>query len=206
MDFWRECILFWSHVLGLPYAMTTVLDPRTPGGERLQSTGLDVPMPGHTLMLVTAIVVVAAVACSGMLRGKVLPFKYPVRIMCAVQAVAIAYFWFAPGRFPYGIARHSEELMTIGYLLMLATPAMFAIGYYVLNVSVVTKVVRTILILLFLAVMIPHQVLAQALVLQQMSALFMPLLYLCFGAVFDALIFVALYSWAVSDTSAQAMV
>lgn len=204
MDFWRECILYWSHALDLPYAFSTVLDPSTPGGSRLQSTGQDIPLPSDLQLMGTALLVAVAALCSKLLRGRALPFRYPVRIMCVVQAVAIAYFWLAPGRFPYGIARHSEELMTIGYLLMIAAPVMFAIGYYILNVSLATKLVRTAGILLFLGIMIPHQVLAQALVLQQMSTLFMPLLYICFGAVFDALVFVALYSWAASDTSKDA--
>ena len=204
MDAWRECILFWSEVLHLPYALSTVLDPTASGGERLQSTGQDIPMPSDTLMFGTLVGLVLIVAGTTLLRGRALPLRYPLRIMCAVQAVALAYFWFAPHRFPYGIARHSDELMRIGYLLMVATPVMLGIGYYILNERVLTKIVRTVGMLLFLAVMIPHQVLAQALVLQHASALFMPLLYICFGAVFDALVFVALYSWMAGDTSERA--
>lgn len=204
MDLWRECILFWSDALHLPYALTTVLDPTAAGGERLQSTGQDIPMPTDALMLGTLVAVVAAAAGTTLLRGAALPLRYPVRIMCAVQAVALAYFWFAPERFPYGIARHSDELMRIGYLLMMATPVMLSIGYYILNESVVTKVLRTAGMLIFLAVMVPHQVLSQALVLQHATSLFMPLLYICFGAVFDALVFVALYSWMAGDTSRRA--
>lgn len=204
MDAWRACILFWSDVLNLPHALSTVLDPSAAGGERLQSTGQDIPMPGDALMLGTLVAVVLIVAGTTFLRGRALPLRYPLRIMCAVQAVALAYFWFAPGRFPYGIARHSDELMRIGYLLMLATPVMLAIGYYILNERVLSKILRTTGMLLFLAIMVPHQVLAQALVLQQASALFMPLLYICFGAVFDALVFVALYSWIAAGASPRA--
>ena len=204
MDFWRDCILFWSGALNLPYAFSAVLDPSTAGGWRLQSTGQDIPMPTNVQLAGSVLLVAAASAGSDLLRGRALPFRYPVRIMCVVQTVTIAYFWFAPGRFPYGIARHSEELMTIGYLLMVAAPLMLAVGYYILNVGVVTKIVRTVLILAFLGIMIPHQVLMQALVLQQMSTLYMPLLYICFGAVFEALVFVALYSWAAGDTGEEA--
>ncbi len=32
----------------------------------------------------------------------------------------------------------------------------------------------------------------------------MPVPYICFGAVFDALVFVALYSWAVSNAPVDA--
>ena len=87
---------------------------------------------------------------------------------------------------------------------MLTTPVMLAMGYYILNQGLGTKLLRTALILLFFAVMVPHQVLAQALVMQHLSVLFMPVLYICFGAVFDALVFVALYSWAVSDARPEA--
>lgn len=54
--------------------------------------------------------------------------------------------------------------------------------------------------------MVPHQVLAQALIMQHLSVLFMPVLYICFGAVFDALVFVALYSWAASNAPLDATV
>lgn len=204
MDAWRATILFWSDVLELPYALSTVLDPTASGGDRLQSTGQDIPMPSEGLLLGTMFGVLAIAAATPLLRGALLPLRYPLRIMCVVQGVAVAYFWFAPGRFPYGIARHSDELMRIGYLLMMATPIMLAIGYYLLNERLLAKVLRTAGMLLFFAVMIPHQVLAQALILQHATALFMPLLYICFGAVFDALVFVALYSWIAGDTSSGA--
>ena len=96
--------------------------------------------------------------------------------------------------------------MTIGYVIMVATPVMLAVGYYILNQNILIKLFHTTLILLFFTVMIPHQVLAQAFIMQHLSILFMPLLYICFGAVFDALVFVALYSWAASNAQANATI
>ena len=87
---------------------------------------------------------------------------------------------------------------------MVATPVMLAMGYYILNQSLLTKLLHTALILAFFAILVPHQVLAQAFIMQHLSVLFMPVLYICFGAVFDALIFVALYSWAVSNAPMKA--
>src|SRR6476620_11123047 len=94
--------------------------------------------------------------------------------------------------------------MTIGYGVMVATPVMLAMGYYILNQSLLVKLLHTVLILAFFTILIPHQVLAQAFIMQHLSVLFMPVLYICFGAVFDALIFVALYSWGVSDAPMDA--
>jgi hypothetical protein len=193
LDFWRACIQFWSDGLDLPRTLLS-------GGPG------DRPLPGLTNLIVTTAVTLLALGLSVQMKHEKLPLKYPLRIVCVVQLVTLAYFWFIPERFPYGIASHSEELMTIGYVVMLATPVMLAMGYYILNVGLAAKLFHTALILLFFAVMIPHQVLVQAFIMQHLSVLFMPVLYICFGAVFDALVFVALYSWAASLAPSSATV
>ncbi len=163
-------------------------------------------MPSTTTLLVTTVVTLVGFVFSMRMRDAALPLKFPLRIVCVVQLITLAYFWLTPSAFPYSVARHSEELMTIGYVVMLATPLMLGVGYYILNQSLLVKLFHTALILLFFAVMIPHQVLAQAFIMQHLSVLFMPVLYICFGAVFDALVFVALYSWAVSKAPMNATV
>ncbi|MCJ7799276.1 MAG: hypothetical protein MUP33_05870, partial [Polaromonas sp.] len=164
------------------------------------------PMPDATTMAVTAVVTLLALVLSFGMKNAQLPLKYPLRIVCVIQTVTLIYFWISPSNFPYTVARHSEELMTVGYVVMLATPLMLAVGYYILNVSLWAKLFHTALILLFFAITVPHQVLVQALIMQHISVLFMPVLYICFGAVFDALIFVALYSWVVSKAPVDATI
>lgn len=206
IDFWRHCILFWSPGLELFFGLSTRVDQAGSYTLVLTGAGAAARMPGPVLMLVTTVVTVLGLLLSGLLKGAVLPLKYPLRIVCVIQLVTLVYFWLTPNDFPYSVARHSEELMTIGFVVMLSTPVMLAVGYYILNQSLLVKLFHTALILLFFAVMIPHQVLMQALIMEHLSVLFMPLLYICFGAVFDALVFVALYSWAVSNAPADATV
>lgn len=206
LDFWRHCILFWSSGLNLPFSLATQLNE---AGQYvlLLPVGLEgSPMPSVTTLIVTTVVALIAFALSLRMNNAKLPLKYPLRIVCVVQLITLAYFWLTPSAFPYSIARHSEELMTIGYVVMLSTPVMLAVGYYILNQSLLIKLFHTALILLFLVIMVPHQVLAQAFIMQHLSVLFMPVLYICFGAVFDALVFVALYSWAVSNAPVDATV
>lgn len=204
--FWRRCILFWSSGLHLPFSLSTRINEV--GQYSLQLSGdLDGgQLPNATVLTVTALVTVIAFALSFRMKNASFPLRYPLRIVCVVQFVTLGYFWWAPTEFPYNIARHSEELMTIGYVVMLATPLMLSMGYYILNQGLLKKLFYTGVILIFLAVMVPHQVLAQALIMQHLSVLFMPLLYICFGAVFDALVFVALYSWIASNAPANATV
>ena len=205
MDFWRECILFWSNLLNIPFTLSPQLDS---GGQHplVYAGGLPPPRPGATTLWVTALVTLGALVLSFRMKHAKLPLKYPLRIFVVVQAGALLYFWLLPGGFPYSMVRHSEELMTIGYAIMLATPVMLGVGYYILNQSFAVKLVNTALILGFLIIMVPHQVLAQAFIMHHLSVLFMPVLYICFGAVFDALVFVALYSWAVSNAPSEATV
>lgn len=205
-DFWRDCILFWSSGLDMPFTLTNQLNDAGQYAMQLSSGPDDRPLPSRTILLVTAVVTLLALALSVRMKNAQLPLKYPVRIVGVIQLVTVVYFWLSPQAFPYSIARHSEELMTIGYVVMLATPVMLAMGYYILNQSLSIKLFHTALILGFFAIMIPHQVLAQAFIMQHLSVLFMPVLYICMGAVFDALVFVALYSWAVSSAPPDATV
>jgi hypothetical protein len=204
LSFWRACILFWAGGLGLPFFHSTQLNEAGQYALLLSGAGEAAPLPGVTTMVVTALLTAVAFLLSLRMKNAMLPLKYPLRIVCVVQFVTLIYFWLAPGGFPYTIARHSEELMTIGYVVVVATPVMLAMGYYILNESLLTKLGYTALILLFLVIMVPHQVLVQALIMQHLSVLFMPVLYICFGAVFDALVFVALYSWVASNAPSDA--
>ena len=206
LEFWRSCILFWSAGLHLPFDLSTRLNEAGQYALVLTNVSEEALMPGRITLLVTTVVTLLGFVLSLRMRDAALPLKYPLRILCVVQLITLAYFWLTPSAFPYSVARHSEELMTIGYVVMLATPLMLAVGYYILNQSLLAKLTHTLLILLFFAVMVPHQVLAQAVIMQHLSVLFMPVLYICFGAVFDALVFVALYSWAVSKAPSNATV
>ena len=206
LDFWRSCIFFWSSGLNLSFSLSSQLNVVGQTTLRLSSGLEGQPMPSSLTMALTAVVALAGFAASYQMKKASLPLKYPLRIVCVLQLITLLYFWFNAASFPYTIARHSEELLTIGYVVMFSTPIMLAVGYYILNLSLGVKLFHTALIMMFFTIMIPHQVLVQAFIMQNFSVLFMPVLYICFGAVFDALVFVALYSWAVSNAPANATV
>lgn len=206
LDFWRACISFWSNGLDLMLSTSTRLNEAGQYTVRLTAGADNASLPSATNLLITSLVTLIAFLFSMRMNNAKLPLKYPIRIICFVQALALLYFWLTPATFPYSISQHSEELLTVGFVLMMATPVMLAVGYYILNQQLALKIFHTVLILAFFAILIPHQVLMQALIMQHLSVLFMPVLYLCFGAVFDALVFIALYSWIVSDAPPDATV
>ncbi len=199
--FWQSCMLFWARELGLPFTLPAGLlqNHKLSDAEALVTAG-----PRD---LASALILLASVlgfALSYRLKKSLVPLRYPLRIVCLIQALSVLYFWFSPTPFPYDVSRHSKELLTMGYAVMMAAPVMLGIGYYILNESLWKKLGYTALILLFFTLMVPHQVLLHAVILHHLSLVFMPVLYFCFGAVFDGLVFVALYSWAASNTSIAA--
>ena len=202
--FWRECILFWANNLGIPLVTNIGIPGANDLGLSWSSTDQNSYLPGLALLTATTLVTLLAFAASFMIQGSMLPVKYLIRILCVVQAASLLFFIVAPASFPYAIINHMNDMINVGYALVVAAPAMLALGYYALNVGFAVKVKHTLMILAYIIIMIPYQIVMHVLILQHFSVLFMPVLYLCFGAIFDVLIFVALYSWAASNLPANA--
>ncbi|MFZ2824303.1 MAG: hypothetical protein WA007_01450, partial [Hydrogenophaga sp.] len=95
---------------------------------------------------------------------------------------------------------HLATLLNAGFCLMLALPLplLLALGRGVLRVPLHQKLLCPVLVMAYFAVMLPHQALLHAVVVQHFPALFMPLLYLCFCAVLDLMVLVALCAWLAS--------
>jgi hypothetical protein len=205
-DFWKACIGFWSSQLAFTFNLTTSVSGTGWITLHVVNSSTNSQGPNFIAVFVTTAAALLGFAVSLMIKKSYLPVKYPLRIICAVQLITLLYFWMSPTDFLYSIEDHCEELLAIGYIVMLAIPLMLAMGYYVLNQSLSKKIFNTLLIVGFMGILIPHQVLAQALILTHFSNLLMPVMYLCFGAVFDAMVFIALYSWIVSNVTAKATV
>lgn len=189
--FWRQIILAWASVLELPV--------RASGSESVSLVWTaPSPMPSGAVIAGTASVLVLLTAASWRMPDALTPLKYLLRILFAVQFTALAFFLWLPWPFPYTIASHTEALLDSSFAIMVAAPALIALGHGMLRTSTSARLVHPFLILVFFALEVPHLTLVHALVLHHLSILFMPLLYLCFGALFQTMVFVALYSWVVS--------
>lgn len=198
LNFWRDCIQFWLTRLDIPlYAEQQAVAMKTMNFEWIGAANASY-MPSFTTKLVSALTTFVVFALTSSMSKDKLPLQYLLRIVCVVQALALLFFWYAPSQFPYSIPDHMRDIISMGSMLMLAIPVMLAIGYYLLDLSLTVKIVHTVFILSYFILMIPHKVVLHTLILYKMSLLYMPVLYICLGAVFDMLLFVALYSWTVS--------
>jgi hypothetical protein len=201
---WRACVMFWATLLNLPLIHNLAQANSAKLGLMWLPPDGASGLPSYWIMTITAILVLALFASSFGMNGRAFPLKYLARIVCAVQGAALAYFFIFPNAYPYTIANHINDLASMIYVLLVAVPVMLSVGYYVLNIRLGVKILHTAWILLYFLAMLPFQVVCHVLLLQNFSLLFMPILYICMGTLFDMLIFIALYAWAVSTVPAKA--
>lgn len=198
LSFWRDCIQFWLIRLDIPlYVQQQAAAMNTLHFDWIGAANASY-MPSFTTKLGSALATFVVFALTSSMSRDKLPLQYLLRIVCVVHALALLFFWYAPSQFPYSIPDHMRDIISMGSMLMMAIPVMLAIGYYLLDVSPTVKIVHSVFILSYFVLMIPHKVVLHTLILYKMSLLYMPVLYICLGAVFDMLLFVALYSWTVS--------
>lgn len=202
---WRALFEFWlPHVapagrvgirqvdlgawwLDLPY-------PLLPAGE-----------PNAAVWWITLVACVLAWLASYLVpRDRFLPLRYILRACLLVQATALLFFHFLPGEFPYTSASYLGDALTMALLFMFMMPWGLGLTYYVFAFSLWQKIGLTACVLLYFALALPMQYLLHAFVLQHMTLLFLPLLYLVFGIFMDVMMFVALYSWGMSWSRADA--
>ena len=193
---WRELLLFWDVPLQLHVALdaTGAIDAGAAAG-RLQAAGL-------TEIIVAGIATLLAWAGTLFLRDPMTPVIYVVRILCGVQFTAALFFLFAGDRFPYTLASHLDALLASGRATMLAATILLPLTEGLLGVALHVRVAHLLLVLAYFAVLIPHELLMHAWLLEHGSIVLMPLLYLAFGTLLHVLLLVALLSWLLSGAAA----
>ena len=201
-SFWRTYILWWAAWLNLPLTVSSADASGAPEVLIWQATTAGFSV-SNGIWFGTGLTAVAWTATFFM-RGHWLPIKYLIRMVCAVQALSLLYFLFMPGPFPYSVLNHVVNMLDTGYTLMMVMPVLMALGYYALRLRFGVKLLHTSLIWAFFLLMVPQKAMVHLVLLQHFSVVFMPVLYLFFGALFDMMIFVSLYAWAASKAPTSA--
>lgn len=190
MHFWQTVMSFWAaHLGGTLAPLALRLDSAAPWVGQSDGTSI----PSNESLLWTWLGLFALWGITLLLSDRLHPLRVFVRALCLIQASACLFFMLAPASFPYTLSRHSQALLDMGYGLMLATGPMLALGWGIFVRSVTARLLTPLAVLAYFALMLPHKVLLHAWILDKGSALFMPVLFLCFGSWLDLWIFIALY-------------
>ena len=199
LSFWRLLIGYWSRQLdfgGAPagrafdlgFALLWIPQPHVSAGA-----------PSSAVWWATAVGCAALFAATFFIPAdRYLPAVFIARACVLLQASALAVFYWAPGTFPYDLPNYVGSNLLAGLAMMLLTPWLLGLTYYIFAFPLLHKVWLTVLLLAYLTVALPMQYLLHAYLIKTLSMLFLPLLYLVGGVFLDTLIVIALYSWAMS--------
>jgi len=154
-------------------------------------------LPSALAWWLTCAVTSLLFAASFLLSGNLIPVVYLLRGMLLVPITALLYFVFLPARFPHTPDSYMEGLVTAGIGLISTVPLLFGLTYYIFDFGLLKKAFLTAITMTHLILLLPLQVLLQALFLQK-TVLFMPVLYIIFGMPVNILLIIGFYSWGMT--------
>lgn len=150
-----------------------------------------------TIWIVTLFLTVGLFASTYWLSEDHAPWSYIIRALALIQASALVYFAFDSARFPHDIPTYTMGMLSFGIILIGMIPTVLGFTFYLFDFSLWKKLAVSCLLMGHLTLFFPLQYMLHVYILNH-SILFMPVLYFAFGPFLDVLIFVCLYSWAMS--------
>ncbi|AIO39634.1 hypothetical protein WI41_12265 [Burkholderia latens] len=196
--YWRA-VMIWGarqidpalHVIVLGYPPDA---PRVP----LLSIDVAARMPSGTQLAVTAAICAAGFGASFYRRASWLPVAYLLRIASFTQLLICAYFWLAPGAFPYVPMLHLRDMFVLHGAAITLIPLVMAALYYPLDFSLPQKIAASVLVVGYFVFALPFVMLLHAIVVHHGSLLFLPFCYFLLGGPLLIGLLVTLYTYCAS--------
>jgi hypothetical protein len=195
---WQSFFVFWLSKLALPGAIA---------GQVVGPLALGLPLPHMELPTIAPDllswragvgITILVFAISPLIPERAIPWRYLLRVVAFVQAIALIYLATSPITFGYSTSDYIDILLCNGAWFMFLIPWAHALIYYVFEFSFLRKLAFTTISLIFTAVAIPFQVVVHGYLLVKLSTLVMPVLYLFFGTWLLLFVHIGLYGWAMS--------
>lgn len=196
---WAVVFVGWMQALGLPGQFDTALRGDASWfGIALPLIDLR-PLPQHDLALpLHAVATAAAWWLAGRLPDAFRPGSYLLRFAALIHGASVVFFTFRAASFPHSLVGHTVEGLRQAWALMLITPWVHLVTYYLFPVAPWQRLLLTLFTLAWLAVTAPLLYALHAVLLHHLGLVAMPLLQLLFGVMVLIIGFVALYGWAMS--------
>lgn len=152
---------------------------------------------------IAAVVTVLVVLGSFLLRGRLLPIGYALRLAAMIQATALLFFWLRPWPFPYDLPGYVVTMQVAALTTIAIVPVILGLTYYVIDVRARQKIGLTAATMAHLLVFVPLQYTLQSYIIARGSLLMMPLSFALFALLPEIMIFIAFYGWGMSWPSRQ---
>ncbi len=164
----------------------------------IPSFTMEVAWPATRVMITTGAITLVLFIGTFLLPSRLLPVSYLIRVICFIQLIALAWFAFASGPFPYQLSGYTEGLLRSGIVIVILVPLLYAVSLYLFKMSLARKLLISGMTMVHLMIFIPLQAVVHASVVQACSFLVLPVMFFLFGILLDVLIIIAFYSWGMS--------
>jgi hypothetical protein len=184
--------------LGLPGAVAQRQFTLAGGIEfAVPTVALEGRIPSIAALQTATVLLIALVTLSLLLRDRWIPLAYFLRALALVQLSSVLFFAIG-GEFPYQLPEYVVGLLSAGLFVMGLVPLVLGLTFYFLDISAVRKLALTLAVLGHLAILLPLQALLHAYLIEALTVVVMPTLFLLFGLLLDIMVLVAFYGWAMS--------
>ncbi len=159
---------------------------------------LSAEIPSTQISWNTLFLTIVFFLLSFLMKESYTPVKYYVRAFIIIMWCTLVYFYFEPSSFPYDIALYTKSGFLQILALLLATPWIYCLTYYVYGYRLISKIALTALVLNYLIILAPFQYLLNAILIHQLSLILMPALFFFAGLLMNILSIVAFYAYGIS--------
>ncbi len=205
LEAWRMLFVWLHSPLGLEGVSTRVTELVPRLFIAIPFYNAQAAWPSDSQLIIGWIVTIVLAVVGVLLRGRALPLGYLLRGIAIIQLSAQIWFTLAEPPFAYTLPEYIGGLLQSGIVILLLSPFMVALTFFVFDFPLLHKFALATLLLLHLAVMIPLQASIHAWIISNASLLAMPVLFLVFGVLLDIFVYVALYGWGMSWRSGGAL-
>jgi hypothetical protein len=167
-------------------------------GLRFPYLGFRSGLPGPGTWMLGALLTAGIFIASLFVPRRFLPIASGLRVVAFFQACAQVFFAFWPEAFPYDGAGYVHGMLIAGLMFISVVPLLLGFTYHVFDFGWRRKLGLTLVVMLHLALFVPLQFMAHALIIHHLSVLFLPLLFFVFGLPLNVLIFIGFYGWGMS--------
>jgi hypothetical protein len=197
-DFWAWIFAYWMQAMDMVGTVETLGQEMLWGVMDMPYPDLPALLPEQSAVWINMVACIIVMLLSNLIPSNFLPLTFLLRFILFIQLTASVYFLISPDYFPYTLGTYITQSLTLGIYLLLLTPPILSMIYYIFDVNFWYKVALTVLVLGYFIIMLPFQYLLHSLILGEVSMLFLPTLYIVFSFLFDSFIFVSLYAWAMT--------
>lgn len=204
-EFWSHQLMWWMRALELPGDFERARVGQ-PGLFALPAPFVDARLAPLSMSVLAGngLICVALWWLAGALPDHAKPGAYLLRFAVLLHVTSVAYLMAWPASFPHTVVGHVSGGLRQTWALMLVTPWLHLLTFYLFPFPAWQGPWLTTLTLLYLLLLAPLQYAAHVALLVSAGTVLMPLLYLLFGVMVPILGMVALYGWGMSWRHAAA--